>query len=69
MPGRMPNCASGGCARHGALGPAIWPDCPPHLAREYQRIRAIIGSRAARDQLLSIEGAPALPFRFQHPGA
>ena len=30
----------------------VWPDCPVHLRREYHKIRAVIGSRAARDQLL-----------------
>lgn len=33
----------------------VWPDCPPHLQHHYRKIRALIGSRAARDQLLRIE--------------
>jgi transposase-like protein len=47
----------------------IWPDCPPHLAREYQRIRAIIGSRAARDQLLSIEARARASVPFPTSGS
>jgi len=33
----------------------IWPDCPPHLERTYRAVRAVIGSAAAREQLLAIE--------------
>lgn len=36
--------------------PPVWPDCPPHLIREYQQLRAVIGSRAAREQLERLEG-------------
>jgi hypothetical protein len=39
-----------------ATGPKpVWPDCPPHLRADYQRIRVVIGSRAARDQLLELD--------------
>ena len=33
----------------------IWPDCPPHLVGTYRAVRAVIGSAAARDQLMAIE--------------
>lgn len=41
--------------RPGALRPGpkpVWPDCPDHLLRDYRKVRAVIGSRAARDQLM-----------------
>lgn len=31
--------------------PAIWPDCPPDLRRQYLYARRYIGSVAAREQL------------------
>ena len=33
----------------------VWPDCPPHLRADYQKIRCVIGARAARDQLLKLD--------------
>jgi hypothetical protein len=32
-----------------------WPDCPPHLAAEYRRLRKIIGPVSARDQLIALD--------------
>lgn len=34
--------------------PPVWPDCPPHLLRTYRKVRAVIGSHAAREQLTAI---------------
>ena len=39
----------------GAGRKAVWPDCPPYLRREYLRIRTVIGSVAARNQLLALD--------------
>lgn len=35
--------------------PSIWPDCPPELQPQYRKIRAIIGSAAAKAQLLALQ--------------
>lgn len=34
--------------------PTVWPDCPPELQGQYRKIRAVIGSAAAKAQLLEI---------------
>jgi hypothetical protein len=34
--------------------PCVWPDCPPELRPQYQKIRAVIGSAAAKAQLLDL---------------
>ena len=33
----------------------IWPDCPAHLQHDYRKARAVIGSHAAKAQLLAAE--------------
>ncbi len=33
---------------------AVWPDCPPELQAQYRKIRSVIGSEAAKAQLLSL---------------
>jgi DNA invertase Pin-like site-specific DNA recombinase len=35
--------------------PSVWPDCPPELQGQYRKIRAIIGSAAAKAQLLALQ--------------
>lgn len=52
---------------------AVWPDCPPEMKAEYMRIRLIIGSQAARDQLLRLAaraaGSTSHPSPFQPQGS
>lgn len=38
---------------------AVWPDCPPHLQREYRRLRQIVGAPEARRQLEALEAKVA----------
>lgn len=35
--------------------PSVWPDCPPELQAQYRKIRAVIGSAAAKAQLLALQ--------------
>lgn len=35
--------------------PVVWPDCPPELQAQYRKIRTIIGSAAAKAQLLALQ--------------
>lgn len=34
--------------------PSVWPDCPPELRAQYHKIRSVIGSAAAKAQLLAL---------------
>jgi|GEM_PF-3510968 len=40
--------------RHRGGRRAIWPDCPPEYRDEYLQLRRVIGSAAARDQLMRL---------------
>lgn len=40
--------------------PQVWPDCPPELQAEYRKIRTIIGSAAAKAQLLALQSRQSL---------
>jgi hypothetical protein len=55
--------------RAGRPGPKpIWSDVPAHLVRDYHAIRAVIGSRAARDQLLAAEARRASEISISTQG-
>lgn len=46
-----------GRVRRARSGPRpVWPDCPAHLQRDYRKVRAVIGSAAARAQLMKLSG-------------
>jgi hypothetical protein len=40
---------------------AVWPDCPPELRSSYRKIRSVIGSEAAKAQLLALSHHPSSP--------
>lgn len=40
--------------------PSVWPDCPPELLPQYRKIRAVIGSAAAKAQLLALNAQQPL---------